>query len=77
MVPNPEKFPDGISGLADKIHEMGLKIGLYSDSGLYTCAAFPGSLGYETLDAETFVEWKVDCKFFSNLYSWLTWINQT
>ena len=24
------KFPDGISGLADKVHDMGLKIGIYS-----------------------------------------------
>ena len=27
------KFPDGIKGLADKIHDMGLKFGIYSSAG--------------------------------------------
>lgn len=27
---NETRFPDGIDGLADKIHNMGLKIGIYS-----------------------------------------------
>lgn len=29
IVPDPTKFPDGISGLASKIHDLGLKIGIY------------------------------------------------
>ena len=29
IVPDPTKFPDGIDGLATKIHDLGLKIGIY------------------------------------------------
>jgi alpha-galactosidase len=59
--PDLEKFPDGISGTADKVHALGLKIGIYSDAGDLTCAGYPGSLGYEEIDAETWDEWGVDC----------------
>lgn len=30
LVPNTTRFPDGIKGLADKIHDMGLNFGIYS-----------------------------------------------
>lgn len=53
------KFPDGISGLADKIHDLGLKIGIYSSAGTMTCARYEGSLGYETKDATVWAEWGV------------------
>jgi alpha-galactosidase len=33
ILPDYNKFPDGISGLADKVHSMGLKLGIYSDAG--------------------------------------------
>lgn len=29
IVPDPAKFPTGISGLATQIHALGLKIGIY------------------------------------------------
>jgi len=48
---NQTKFPSGIKGVADKIHEMGLKFGLYSSAGTLTCAGKAGGLGYETIDA--------------------------
>ena len=32
---------------------MVLLFGVYSDAGYYTCAGRPGSLGYETIDADT------------------------
>jgi alpha-galactosidase len=38
MVPDATKFPNGISGLATTIHNLGLKIGIYSDAGLTTCS---------------------------------------
>jgi hypothetical protein len=28
QVPDPERFPDGINGLADYVHSKGLKLGL-------------------------------------------------
>lgn len=66
MVPDQNKFPNGISGLATKIHALGLKIGIYSDAGTATCAGYPGSLGSESLDAATFSEWGIDYLKYDN-----------
>ena len=60
LVPDPEKFPNGMKALADYVHEKGLKFGMYACSGLYTCAGFPGSYQHEFVDAETFASWDVD-----------------
>ena len=30
IIPDTAKFPDGIAGVASKIHDMGLKVGIYS-----------------------------------------------
>ncbi len=54
------KFPHGIKYLADYIHSKGLKFGIYSDAGTYTCGGKPGSKGYEYKDAETYASWGVD-----------------
>ena len=34
---NTERFPSGMKHLADTIHSMGLKAGIYSDAGAHTC----------------------------------------
>ncbi|KAG9120157.1 hypothetical protein FRC07_004455 [Ceratobasidium sp. 392] len=60
--PDANKFPNGIKGVADYAHSLGLLVGVYSDAGEKTCAGYPGSLGYETIDAQTWAEWGVDCK---------------
>lgn len=60
IVPDPEKFPNGMKALADYIHSKGLKFGMYSCSGSRTCAGFPGSFDHEFVDAKTFAEWGVD-----------------
>jgi alpha-galactosidase len=62
LVPDPTKFPDGISGTAAYVHGLGLKLGIYTDSGTHTCSShgFPGSLGHEAQDALQFAEWGVD-----------------
>ena len=52
IVPN-EKFPD-MKSLANYIHELGLKIGIYSSPGQYSCGGYIGSFGYEQQDANTF-----------------------
>ncbi|RZB40326.1 alpha-N-acetylgalactosaminidase-like, partial [Asbolus verrucosus] len=57
---DPERFPNGIKGLADYVHSKGLKLGIYEDYGTKTCAGYPGSLGYLEIDANTFAEWEVD-----------------
>ncbi len=60
MVPDPEKFPNGMKALADYVHSKGLKFGIYSCVGTRTCADYPGSFDYEFIDAETFAEWGID-----------------
>lgn len=54
------RFPSGIKALADYVHSKGLKLGIYSDAGLMTCAKKPGSFSYEDIDAQTYAEWGVD-----------------
>lgn len=60
LKPNLTTFPDGMKGTADQVHDLGLKYGMYSSAGTMTCGRYPGSLGYEMIDAETFAEWGVD-----------------
>jgi alpha-galactosidase len=47
------KWPNGIVAMATKIHRLGLKFGLYTDSGTATCSRLHGSEGYETTGADT------------------------
>lgn len=60
LVPDPEKFPEGIRPVADYIHSLGLKFGMYTCVGERTCADFPGSYDHEFVDASSFAEWGVD-----------------
>jgi alpha-galactosidase len=60
LVADSVKFPHGMRYLADYVHARGLKFGMYSDCGFWTCAGYPGSFGYEYADAETFADWGVD-----------------
>lgn len=60
LVPDREKFPEGIKPVADYVHSKGLKFGMYSCAGTHTCAGYPGSFEHEFEDAETFAEWGVD-----------------
>ena len=60
LVADPEKFPHGMKYVADKIHALGLKFGMYSCAGTLTCAQYPGSYEHEFIDAETFASWGVD-----------------
>jgi alpha-galactosidase len=57
---DPVKFPSGIKALADYIHSLGLKFGIYSDAGWKTCGGRPGSRGYEFQDALRYAQWGVD-----------------
>ena len=62
LVVDKTKFPHGIEYVADKVHDLGLKLGIYSDAGTSTCGGYEGSLGYEEIDAATFASWGVDCE---------------
>ena len=53
-------FPNGIKSLAEKVNALGLKLGIYSSNGTLTCEDLPASLGYESIDADTFAEWGIE-----------------
>lgn len=57
---HPEKFPHGMKYLADYIHSKGLKFGIYSSSGRWTCMDFAASFDHEFDDANSFANWDVD-----------------
>ncbi len=60
LVADADRFPGGITDLADDVHGKGLKLGIYSCAGTLTCEGELGSYGYEEVDAATFAEWGVD-----------------
>lgn len=60
LQPDPEKFPNGMKAVADALHEMGFKFGMYGCAGTLTCDGYPGSFDHEYVDAATFAEWGVD-----------------
>lgn len=66
LVADTTKFPRGMAAVADAIHALGLQFGMYSDAGRYTCGQFEGSLGHETIDAQTFAGWGVDYLKYAN-----------
>ena len=58
IVPN-SRFPD-MKNLADYIHKLGLKAGLYSSPGPWTCGGCAGSWQHEEQDARTYAAWGFD-----------------
>jgi alpha-galactosidase len=60
IVADPQRFPSGIKALADYVHGLGLKFGIYSDAGSKTCAGRPGGLGHEYQDALQYAAWGLD-----------------
>ncbi|HET9176904.1 MAG TPA: glycoside hydrolase family 27 protein [Terriglobia bacterium] len=63
-------FPD-MKTLADYVHNLGLKLGIYSSPGPKTCGGYEGSYRHEQQDANTYAGWGVDylkydlCSFMS------------
>lgn len=61
LVADPRKFPHGIKPVADYVHSLGLKFGIYTSAGLFNCAhTSAGSYGHYQQDAATFAAWGVD-----------------
>lgn len=70
MHSHPQRFPHGMKVMADYIHSLGLKAGLYSDAGAVTCGSIwdddpngigAGLYGHENQDAELyFSDWGFD-----------------
>ncbi|KAM0920320.1 hypothetical protein ACQ4PT_007595 [Festuca glaucescens] len=69
LLPDPKTFPSGIKSLADYVHGKGLKLGIYSDAGAFTCQVRPGSLRHENDDAALFASWGVDYLKYDNCYN--------
>jgi hypothetical protein len=46
--------------LADQAHSRQLKLGLYAAASKETCRHYPGSEGYEEVDAATYAKWGAD-----------------
>lgn len=67
---HPERFPNGVKDVADHIHRLGLKAGIYSDAGANTCGSLwdadpngvgVGLYGHEKQDADLyFNQWGFD-----------------
>lgn len=60
LVPDPQKFPNGMKALIDYVHSKGLKFGLYNCAGTQTCAGYPGTRGYEYQDARFYAKLGID-----------------
>ena len=70
MQPHPTRFPGGMRRVADHIHSLGLKAGIYSDAGAVTCGSIwdndtigrgAGLYGHEITGAHTyFADWDYD-----------------
>jgi alpha-galactosidase len=58
ILSNP-RFPD-MKGLAEFIHAKGLKAGLYSSPGPWTCGGCVGSWQHENEDAKQYGDWSFD-----------------
>jgi alpha-galactosidase len=64
---DPQRFPQGIRPVADTVHALGLKFGIYEDAGYLTCGKFAGSgtpngggKDHFLADARLFASWGVD-----------------
>ena len=61
LQPDPARFPHGIKPVADYVHALGLKFGIYASAGHMNCAATSaGSYGHYGQDAAAFAAWGVD-----------------
>jgi len=58
VLPN-SKFPD-IKGMVDAIHAAGLKAGVYTSPGPWTCGGYVGAYRHEAADAKRFAQWGFD-----------------
>ena len=61
LQPDPKRFPHGMKVVADYVHSLGLKFGIYTSAGRLNCArTSAGSYGHYTQDAADFASWGVD-----------------
>lgn len=86
VIGGPVRNPDGtirtnknfpnMKGLADYIHKLGMKAGLYSSPGPTTCGYYTGSYKHEAQDVKTYADWGFDflkydwCYYGNEVKSW-------
>ncbi|THG95884.1 hypothetical protein EW026_g5838 [Hermanssonia centrifuga] len=66
ITPDKVRFKSGFNALTNQLHSLGFNAGIYSDSGWFTCAGYPGSFQNEALDAKTFQDWGFDYLKYDN-----------
>ena len=60
LMANRSKFPSGaLAEVAQYAAARGLRLGIYTDLGMNTCAGYPGSYGHACEDAATFARWNI------------------
>ena len=59
-MPDPTKFPKGFKVVADYIHGLGMKSGLYTAKGPHTCQKRAASCLHEAQDAKQWASWGID-----------------
>lgn len=69
IMPDINKFPNGMKAVADYVHSKGLKLGIYSDAAEKTCGGALGSFGYEQKDADTYAAWGIDYLKYDYCYA--------
>jgi alpha-galactosidase len=64
---DPARFPQGMKPIAEAVHALGLKFGIYEDSGYLTCGGYAGSgvpngggKDHFLQDTRLFASWGVD-----------------
>ena len=60
IIPDPKVFPQGVKAVADYLHSIGMKLGLYTSRGQTTCMRRTGSQDYESVDMQQYADWEID-----------------
>ena len=69
LLADPDKFPNGMMYFSRWLQARNLSLGIYTAHSNLTCQKYPGSLGFETIDAQQYAEWGVS--FVKN--DWCAW----
>ena len=60
ILAEPSRFPSGLKGIADYIHEQGLLFGIYTAQCAFTCQLKAGSYQHEAMDAAVYCDAGID-----------------
>ena len=61
IIVSPKEWPHGMAWFVRTLHNMGFKVGLYSDAGINGCGGVnEGMYGHYQQDANTFAKWGFD-----------------